>query len=85
MRKIVIALFALSAATPAFADHPTIIDELGGQKFENRGQCQSALMHARNERRQAGHTGGRTASEYNALVRENRSCAQNADGTWSVV
>ena len=88
MKKIILALFAVSVATPALADHPNIGGpggELTGVKFDNRGQCQAALMQARNERRQAGHTGGRTSSEYNALVRENRSCAQNSDGTWSVI
>ena len=87
MKKTVIALFAISLATPALADHPNIGGpggELTGIKYASRGECQQALAKARNDRRKAGHH-GLSESEYNAIVKENRSCAQNSDGTWSVI
>lgn len=87
MRKIAVAICALGLASPALADHPRIIDELRGIEFGSRGECESAIKKARNERRKAGaeHTNSpHSGSDYNKFVREERSCARNPNGSWSV-
>ena len=89
MKKLMIAVLASGAlSVPAMAYGQGIDDQFRGQTFSNRGQCQSALAQARNERRQDPNLrpGNRelSNSEYNALIAQRYRCAQNSDGTWSV-
>ena len=84
MKKLVIAMFlASSIAAPASASH--LAHFFAGKTFKNKGQCQSALMHERNNRRNNdGNTGSYSDPEYNHAVHDNYSCTQNADGDWVV-
>jgi hypothetical protein len=81
MKKLMIALFVSGAlASPAVADH-TVQHEFKGVKFASRGECQSALMGSRNERRAEDARG---TSGYNEYFRGRFYCDQNADGDWVV-
>jgi hypothetical protein len=72
MKKILIAaVLANSISVPAFAAH------LPGE-YKNRGQCQSALVHARNEARKAGDT-----AEQDRLART--TCEANPNGGFDQV
>jgi hypothetical protein len=84
MKKIAIAaLVASGLAVPTFAQS-TFPDPAG---YENRGQCQAALMHARNSLRQNPETRHPNDSdlnnrEFNRRTAENWECQQGTDGRW---
>jgi hypothetical protein len=86
MRKLITAAFVGAAlCVPTVA---TASDWEDGQRYDNRGQCQSALMQKRNEHRRdpslrPGNPDA-TPSEFNRAVRENIVCTQDSDGRWFV-
>jgi hypothetical protein len=93
MNKILVAMMAGAAATPAFADHvPGHADDtVPGfeDSYDNRGQCESALAQARNERRKNTDALGwayeeLSGAEYNRESMRTTECRQNEDGTWYV-
>ena len=87
MRKLIIAAVVVgSFAAPAMASHTvTPVGEAVGE-HDNRGQCQSALVRLRNERRQdpslrSHFNENDTNAEFNAAFR-NWECTQGSDGKW---
>lgn len=91
MKKLMMTAFVTGAlAIPTFASAQGVGDEVNSHgPYANKGQCQSALMQERNERRkdveQRPGNAELSNSEYNALIRGRFECQQNPDGTWSVV
>jgi hypothetical protein len=81
MKKLVIAALASGALTlPALAQN-TFPNPEG---YSNRGQCQAALMHARNSLRQNPDTrhpndADLSNSEFNQRTAQNWQCQRNAD------
>ena len=88
MRKILIIAAATCLATPALADHPyesIILEYLGHEGFDNRGQCESTIVHERNERRQHYDMPfDVTDPEYNHVVKDRIWC-EKVDGRWYLV
>ena len=93
MKRILVAMMAGAIATPAFADHvPGHVDDtVPGfeDSYDNRGQCESALAQARNERRKNPELRGEayeelSGAEYNRESMRTTECRQNEDGTWYV-
>ena len=91
MNKILVAMMAGAIATPAFADHVRGHVEHTVPGFEDsydyRGQCESALARARNERSQNTQRLGwayeeLSDAEYNGESMRTTECRQNEDGTW---
>ena len=94
MKKILVALIAGAVATPAAADHVAghVDDTVPGfeDSYRNRGQCVSALAHARNERVKNPELRGEDyetmpGAEYIRESMRTTECRQNADGTWYVI
>ena len=86
MKKLVIATaVAALAGTPALANHTTTLEGFfADQSFSNKGQCQSALMAERNNRRvNDGNTGSYSDPEYNRVVHAKYACFEGDDG-WYV-
>ena len=85
MKKLAIAaILAGTAAAPAFAGHEAFPNASG---YDNRGQCQAALMHARNSLRQNPETrhpndATLTNSEFNQRTAANWQCQQGQNGRW---
>lgn len=91
MKKSIIAvLVTVASAMPAMANHTVILPPEGVGTHDNKGQCQSALMRWRNERRQnpelRHHANTNdTNQEFNEAYRNNWECQETAPGVWSVV
>ena len=85
MRKLTFAAVAVALFVPAAA---SASDWEDGQRYENSGQCQSALMRKRNEHRRdpALRPGNpdATTSEFNAIARYYLVCLQDENGLWYV-
>ena len=91
MKKILVATMAGAIATPAFADHVRGHVDHTVPGFEtsyvNRGQCESALAQARNERSQNTQRIGWAyevlwEAASNGESMRTTKCRQNEDGTW---
>jgi len=84
MKKLAIAVLAAGTmALPALAQS-TFPNPQG---YDNRGQCQAALMHARNALRQnpeTRHPNDATLSnsEFNQRTAANWQCQQGQNGRW---
>jgi len=79
MKKLVLTLIVTGViAVPAFANHQD--ESPAGVQFDNRGQCQAALIHWRNTVRD--RRGNDRNRETNEFFRDERECRQNPDGTW---
>lgn len=84
MKKMMIALIAGGAlALPAMAQ-TTFPDPAG---YSSRGQCQAALMHARNSLRQNPETRHPNDAElnnreFNQRTAQNWECQRGEDGRW---
>jgi|GEM_PF-4108180 len=85
MKKLAIAaLVASGLSVPALAGHEAFPNAAG---YDNRGQCQAALMHARNSLRQnpeTRHPNDATLnnSEFNQRTANNWQCQQGQNGRW---
>lgn len=83
MKKLMIAVLAAACASPAAADHPyesIILEYLGHEGFDNRGQCESTIVHERNERRQHYDMPFNvTDPEYNHVIKERVWCERDGD------
>lgn len=82
MLTIAAALAAGTFALPAYAD--TFPNPAG---YDNRGQCQAALMHARNSLRQNPETrhpndADLNNREFNSRTAANWQCTRGNDGRW---
>lgn len=91
MKKLIIAAFvAGSMSVPALAQDDGIV--LGPPQFDsyaNRGQCESALAHERNNQRRNPETRGAgyedlSGSDFNRASRTTTRC-ERRDGRWVVV
>lgn len=85
MKKLALALIAAGTfAVPAQAGHEAFPNAAG---YDNRGQCQAALMHARNSLRQNPETrhpndAGISNSEFNRRTANNWQCQAGQNGRW---
>ena len=78
------ALVAGSLSAPALAGHVAFPNPAG---YDNRGQCQAALMHARNSLRQNPETrhpndADLSNREFNQRTADNWDCQRGTDGRW---
>ncbi len=77
------AALAGLVAAPAAAD--TLEGFFSGETSSNKGQCQSALMAERNNRRNNdGNTGSYSDPEYNQVVHAKYACFEDENGDWYV-
>lgn len=91
MKKLVLAAAAAALSFPAFAQTGGIVltnPEFAGG-FKNRGQCEAALAHVRNEQRKNPETRGAgfrdlSESEFQRESRRTTRCEQR-DGRFVVV
>ena len=85
MKKTALALLAAGTlAVPAQAGHEAFPNAAG---YDNRGQCQAALMHARNQLRQnpeERHPNDANLNnrEFNQRTTQNWQCQRGEDGRW---
>ena len=87
--KIMLAITAAVLAAPAFAQGSggIVLSEYGS--FNNRGQCESALAHVRNDQRRNPETRGAgyedlNGSDFNRASRTTTRCERVGDA-WQFV
>ncbi|HEX8527798.1 hypothetical protein [Allosphingosinicella sp.] len=92
MNKLMIALAAVTVASPAMAFQGQVLGapQFSGNGYANQGQCTSALAHVRNEQRRNPETRGgspyneMSGSDYNRASRDTTRC-ELRNGRWYVV
>lgn len=90
MKKLIIAALAGAAASfPAMAQDGIVLGPPQFGDYANRGQCESALAHERNNQRRNAETRGAgyedlSGSDFNRASRTTTRCEQR-NGRWVVV